>query len=224
MDTTISKTSRLLFCLCLINSSILMPFLAFELVYNMGVLTFYALDGAESPQDILGVTIALLLPFARFYTLLLLFAYRIKSLISPPEPKDLPAFKISFFTHRIVQTYPNPALRYYLIILLNAICTIYFLIVFKFSEIDIPLERSWFPILIFWPFSLIAIFYDTQFLLGNVYYSFILNIFYLIGGIYKLSRIIQPLLIKDLIIIALSLVFFLCYTYRDRLIKIWRPG
>ncbi len=221
MDTKISKTSKILFCLCLINSSILMLFLAFELVFDIVILTMIALDGADAPADTIGASIVLFLPAARFYTLFVLLAYRIKSIISPSQ--DLPAYKISFFTHRIVQGYLSPVPMYYFIILLNTICTIYFMIVFNFAQVDIPLWGSWFPLLLFCPVSIIAIFYDTQFMVRNVYYSFLLNILYFMAGLYMLNGTIQSLLIKYLIIITLSLVFFLCYIYHDKLIKLLQP-
>ncbi len=193
MGTTISK---ILLFLRIINCAILFLLLIRELFYNIVILTMTALDGADAPADTIGTTLALFLPFPCFYALLVLFTYRIKNIISPSQ--GLPMFKISFFTGKIAHIYPSPAPLYYFIIIFNIICIAYFWIIFVPAEGDLPLWSEFFITLpmtllvIALPlcrFTFLAVFYDTQFISRNVFYAFLLNILYLMGGLFIIAYI-----------------------------------
>ena len=191
MGTIVSK---IFLSLRLINCLILLLLLIKELSYDLLIFLFSVLDTNSAIFiGLIGIFTFFFLVGTRLFALLLLFIYRIKTLYFPrPKSQDFPIFKASFFTHRIVQAYPRPALRYYLIIIFNTICIAYFFKIFDFSGGPPSLEFGSFVALLLSPFTLLATFYDTQFVWRNTFYAFILNILYLIGGLFLAVYIYSP--------------------------------
>ncbi len=181
MDTKISKTSKILFYLRIVNCAILVLLLIKELFYNIIAFLVYSMFSSHS-GSIIGGMISPFLLFPRFYVLLLLFFYRIKILYFL-QPQYLTMFKNSFFTFKISRIYFSPALIYHLLIIFNTVCTAYFLQIFDFTEEATSLGNELFVALLLAPFTLFATFYDTQFAWHNVFYALMLNILYFIVGL-----------------------------------------